>query len=799
MKQIHSAARSRCAMRASARSPAMLLAFIASVATSLAQAPAKPSAPAPAAAAVNTKPLTQWSAADWKAYGTSVASDPAVQKLPPLDRAKYVADKVGQQYDAAGIAPNNWYFGKGRQGIGEAPGTCGDLTVNVEAALEGAGFQTGNIEVEQEGLGYYNPFNVNRNHGAPIVRVDGQEYVFDLWYHSGAEGKFSGFANSSFAMTRADWEKQMTDEGYKVSTYTPPPPPPRTPKQDDPEPPAPDADSPPVTDEQTDAESPSNPKPESGGTAPGEGDQPADGQGESATGDSTEDGSDASEPADGESDEGADGESETDEGEDSAGESETGPADDAEPGGDADDETDSDKSGEGESADGESDEDGESESDEGGDGDGEPGADKPGDGESGADETDADNSGSGDENDGEADSDDSGESEDGNPPEGDASTSGSGSGSGSAPGDTTVGYAQNSSGRTTVTETRGADGSLIRITETDTDKDGNVTGQTTYEGGTGEGKYTPGGNLKGAEPEAEGEVSPEAASGGVNTSDSFAGNWTKNQTQRGSDGGMILAGNTQMGEAANVGNQTISDADTVRDGGGRDYQTTRDNTTRTVNKADQANSWGTALGNAVEQGITEGGKAFGTALGGAAADQAVGAIFGSPDSGDGADEEDGADAGQVPASGGKPGKGNTSDPRDDEDQDEDDSSSGETGGGDEPCDDGSSGGSGSSEGTGGASAPSDDPLGVTGSTDNDDGTVTIRYGCGYSWTGTPPGPSRCPICSRETVSTETNPGTGGDSSDDAGPGEEGPGEPTEEADEPPAGDPYIRDIIEYDE
>ena len=96
-------------------------------------------------------------------------------------------------------------------------------------------------------------------------------------------------------------------------------------------------------------------------------------------------------------------------------------------------------------------------------------------------------------------------------------------------------------------------------------------------------------------------------------------------------------------------------------------------------------------------------------------------------------------------------------------------------------------------------APSDDPLGVTGSTDNDDGTVTIRYGCGYSWTGTPPGPSRCPICSRETVSTETNPGTGGDSSDDAGPGEEGPGEPTEEADEPPAGDPYIRDIIEYDE
>ena len=135
-----------------------------------AKTPAAATAPKPA------KPLTEWTPADWKAYGTSVANDPAAQKLSPLDRAKYVTDKVGQQYDAAGIAPNNSYFGKGRQGFGNAaPGTCGDLTVNIEAALEGAGFQTGNIEVEQSGVGYYNPFNVNRNHGAPIVRVDGKE------------------------------------------------------------------------------------------------------------------------------------------------------------------------------------------------------------------------------------------------------------------------------------------------------------------------------------------------------------------------------------------------------------------------------------------------------------------------------------------------------------------------------------------------------------------------------------------------------------------------------------------------
>ena len=185
--------------------------FLAGALLCNAQTPAS----TPPAVPSKTKPLSQWSPADWKAYGTSVGNEPAAQKLSPLDRAKYVADKVGQQYDAAGISPNNWYFGKGRQGLGnDAPGTCGDLTVNMEAALEGAGFQTGNVEVEQEGMGYYNPFNVNRNHGAPIVKVDGKEYVFDMWYHSGSEGKFSGFKDSSFAMPLDDWKTLMKDEGY---------------------------------------------------------------------------------------------------------------------------------------------------------------------------------------------------------------------------------------------------------------------------------------------------------------------------------------------------------------------------------------------------------------------------------------------------------------------------------------------------------------------------------------------------------------------------------------------------------
>jgi len=171
---------------------------------------------------------------DWKAYGATLAKDPAVKKMSPLERAKYITDKIGQEYDAAGIKPNNWYFGKGRQGFGgEAPGTCGDLTVNISAALEGAGFQTGTIEVEQQGVGYYNPFNVNRTHGAPVVMIDGKEYVFDLWYHSGAEGKFSGFNKSAgaWAMPKEDWTSTQEGLGYKVLSYAPPPPPPGHPKK----------------------------------------------------------------------------------------------------------------------------------------------------------------------------------------------------------------------------------------------------------------------------------------------------------------------------------------------------------------------------------------------------------------------------------------------------------------------------------------------------------------------------------------------------------------------------------------
>lgn len=378
---------------------------------------------------------------------------------------------------------------------------------------------------------------------------------------------------------------------------------------------------------------------------------------------------------------------------------------------------------------------------------------------------------------------DSGEEPEGGADNGaDDNSTGDSSNEGDAPGETTTssGYVEDANGRITLGETRGPDGTLIKTTTTETDKDGKVIGQTTYEGGTGEGQdTTPNGGLKDAEPEASVDVGPDAAQGGVNTSGSFADNWSNEQKQNTADSTLTMANNTQLTDAANVGNQQIIDAKTTLDSGGRDSQTILDNSAKDTAKADLADSWGKALGDAVENGITEGGKAFGTALGGAAADEVVGNIFGNPKSdsgsvggeGQSADETPTGGTGQPSASGSGSNKGDRPTQDDGEEDEDDGSSSGE--GSEEPGDSGSGGDATTT------SAPSDDPLGVRGTTSNDDGTVTIRYGCGYSWTGKPPGPSRCPICARETVSTESN------SSPPSNPVEEPPDDTESEPPPPP--------------
>lgn len=169
------------------------------------------------------KPINQWTDADWKAYGKTVANSPEAQKMNPLDRAVYVADKVGAKLDEGGIVPNTTIGGRIRSGFGNgdlSTGSCGDLTVKLRAAYDGAGIANGQASVEMTGASKYNPLEVNRDHGTAFVVIDGKQYVTDLWLHGGGTkgwfdgGHFSGFKDSGTTMTLDEWKKLMSEMGY---------------------------------------------------------------------------------------------------------------------------------------------------------------------------------------------------------------------------------------------------------------------------------------------------------------------------------------------------------------------------------------------------------------------------------------------------------------------------------------------------------------------------------------------------------------------------------------------------------
>jgi hypothetical protein len=175
------------------------------------------------------KPINQWTDADWKAYGKSVAGSPEAQKMSPLDRAVYVADRVGAKLDEGGIVPNTTIGGRIRSGFGNgdlSTGSCGDLTVKLRAAYDGAGIQNGQASVELTGYSKYNPLEVNRDHGTAFVVINGKQYVTDLWLHGGDTkgwfdgGHFSGFKNNGGTMTLDEWKKLMNEMGYNGKDAT---------------------------------------------------------------------------------------------------------------------------------------------------------------------------------------------------------------------------------------------------------------------------------------------------------------------------------------------------------------------------------------------------------------------------------------------------------------------------------------------------------------------------------------------------------------------------------------------------
>ncbi|MCX7008915.1 MAG: hypothetical protein NTY53_16995 [Kiritimatiellaeota bacterium] len=139
-------------------------------------------------------------------------------------------------------------------------------------------------------------------------------------------------------------------------------------------------------------------------------------------------------------------------------------------------------------------------------------------------------------------------------------------------------------------------------------------------------------------------------------------------------------------------------------------------------------SWGSTLGNSLVDSIKQGGTSFGQTIGGAAANGVNNIVQNSitgkpkPDGGGGS-TGGGSPGGGGGGSGGGSGGGGGTEP----------SAGGNTSGGD--------GGGGNQ--------------GVVGSQTNPDGTITVVYSCGNTWTGVPPAPPKCPKCGQGDQSSTT--------------------------------------------
>lgn len=172
----------------------------------------------------------------WKVFGAQLKNSAPANEL---DRAKYIATAVGKKLDELGISPNTSYLSRpvaGYQFGDQGVGTCGYLNDSLTEAFKGAMLQEGQIHSVigyKEGWQQLNRgwlFDVNLNHVAPVVVIDGVPYTFDLWMHGGTQGKFGGFENSAYnAITTEGWGRLMevhqgytgfsTDEGATIRRF----------------------------------------------------------------------------------------------------------------------------------------------------------------------------------------------------------------------------------------------------------------------------------------------------------------------------------------------------------------------------------------------------------------------------------------------------------------------------------------------------------------------------------------------------------------------------------------------------
>lgn len=159
------------------------------------------------------------SADHWKKFGEQLKANAPANEL---ERARYIASQVAKELDRRGINPNTSLFGRvealakyGDTGMA----TCVYLNDALTETLKGSGFNAGQIHSlvgYKEGWRSYNRLDVNVNHVAPVVVIDGIPYSFDLWAHGGSEGNFKNFDYSAYnGIKTEDWGRLMQKhQGY---------------------------------------------------------------------------------------------------------------------------------------------------------------------------------------------------------------------------------------------------------------------------------------------------------------------------------------------------------------------------------------------------------------------------------------------------------------------------------------------------------------------------------------------------------------------------------------------------------
>lgn len=183
----------------------------------------------------------------WRRFGENVMKTlpEKVKDGTDVDRVRHVAAQVGKRLAELGIEPNTNAVermeSRAEHALDATVGTCDDVSTKLIAALEGAGvsakylttykFYSSDI-TERDGmtsderlaletrqmmaqLNAIPWWDVNHNHGAVFIHVEGKPYVIDLWYHGKDTGSFDNAETSAWnVIPLSDWEDKLRRDGY---------------------------------------------------------------------------------------------------------------------------------------------------------------------------------------------------------------------------------------------------------------------------------------------------------------------------------------------------------------------------------------------------------------------------------------------------------------------------------------------------------------------------------------------------------------------------------------------------------